>query len=94
MKSHDELALAIGKHILSCYEEWITGECLGDKVVIPNRIPKERSVKEFKIIYPNFSDWIITTEVTGLNVQVCDGPSKYRIIGPKEYFKMAKDLGL
>lgn len=88
-----ELALKIGEHVLDVFDEY-TKKPLGLKVVVPNMIPRSRSRKEFEIIYPRFSDWVITVEVQAPYLQMAVGPGEYKIISAKEYFKMAKKMGI
>ncbi len=87
-----DLALAIGEHVLKCFYDY-TEKPVGRKLVVPVKIPRKRSRKEFEIIYPNFSDWMIAVEVQAPNLIVREGPSNFRSISAREFFKMASKLG-
>lgn len=59
--SRDELVKAVGEHVISCFEKW-TKNPIGKAVVVPIKIPRQRYAKEFSIIFPQYSDWVMTCE--------------------------------
>ncbi len=93
--NRDELVKQIGEHVLSCFETY-TEKSVGKKVVVPNLIPKSRSAKEFKIIYPRFEDWIITVDVSAPTICMITGPNykDRKWLSAKEYYKYAEKLGI
>lgn len=86
-----ELVQAIGEHVLSVFEEY-TEAPHGKSVVVPIEIPRKRSAKEFKILFPNFSNWIITCQVSAPTLQMHAGNGDYKMLTAREYFKIIERL--
>jgi hypothetical protein len=88
--TQDELALKIGRHVLMCFDDFMKSP-FGTKASVPVTLPRGRSRREFQMIYPNFSDWILTVDVSAPTIMMRESATKFRDLSVKEFFELTRE---